>query len=1193
MPSDVAQPSTTFTSQALRLGVLGFMRHSVGLSLLVATMVGLAYLTAGRLGSSFQQVIEQKINQRLSGTGMEIAFNDIQFVEGKGIRIDDVQVFLTGDLSRASSAQDSGTHHGRIAPVIPGSPAPETGNPGTLERARLATHYRPPLPFFPSNNTPRQPQIRIEQLWLKGDWSPANFLSGEFQPDAIEILGPTVEVNLDRNGKPILPRIRLPKPQQTPPDWLIIRDGILSVSCQRDPTKQWAIQLPLLELHRIAPGTAAGPAWMDSWQLSGAISALDLPPVQVQGTLENGRYRLEATGQPTHLHARLWQEFRAWVPAEKRLIEGVNGWVHLETFQMEGRLPGGESQTATVDRLWAKGNVDQLQFQHERLPQPILNVSGQFTADTSGLEFQNVQGRIGDGSFRIDGTLAHWSPNSLHARLITRNLRFSRRWVPLLPEKMQRDWQKFQPEGLVSCDVTFRHDETGHLAKNGVIKVSDLSYVFADFPVPISGGRGTFELNDRDCTYQIQVDNRLYPLAIDGYANNMGPQWTGRVNIKSTQYHDIDESLYLGLQKKPQAIRVIREINPAGKMAINGLIQKSDPDEKADVRFNIKFHAGEVQHVRFPYRVFGIEGEMRFENGAIFADRLVGVSSTGNIHATGEILPDEPWHISITGQAVELNSELYRALSPAQQEVWNHLSPRGILDRVVVELYEENQQCKIRVSGAQKPSIPSDPSYLSINADWFPYQLDSLSGQFLFQDDQVFLRGIRGNHGNVGIAFDGSGNIQGNNWQVTIHNLLTGQIPIDHDIKTALPETVKTAAEQLMLEGSVSVQGSVTISREPEVDPPGSLVNSQNPPGSVHRLASREPLTYRMQDSGEFQISPPRHRTVAPSMGSQIRLVWDLRLDMEDASLQVGLPAHHVHGMVQLKGQSSSQQAYCLGSLQIDSAIIEDMQVTGIQGPIGMDEREITFGTHVRYPTPVSEADRSLMPVAHSMTMNSMGARISLDGRVLLVDDMPFSVQATVDHMDLKQIAANFAPETRDVAGLGYASLALNGSAAGTHKLTGNGMVRIQEARLYEVPLFLQLLKVLRVRTPDKTAFDEGKIDFQIAGEDIQLNRIELNGDAISLLGRGQANLNQEIDLDFYTVLGRNQLYLPFLSDLAHIGSQQLLWITVDGTIADPHFKHETGRAINEAVRLLLEDLEAASRLKPYPVGPADIEVAR
>jgi hypothetical protein len=83
---------------------------------------------------------------------------------------------------------------------------------------------------------------------------------------------------------------------------------------------------------------------------------------------------------------------------------------------------------------------------------------------------------------------------------------------------------------------------------------------------------------------------------------------------------------------------------------------------------------------------------------------------------------------------------------------------------------------------------------------------------------------------------------------------------------------------------------------------------------------------------------------------------------------------------------------------------------------------------------------------------------------------------------------------------------------------------------------------------------------------------LELNGDAISLIGNGRANLNQELDLNFYTVLGRNRFYLPVLSDLLHAGSQQLLWISVKGTVENPQLTRETFRALNEAVRLLLED---------------------
>lgn len=1167
-------------AEAISIGVKAFLRHVFTVTALLAIVVAGLYLSAGRLSSSFKDVIEQKVNEKLAGSGLQVRFEDIQFVEGEGIRIDSLEVFLSDAVSDVSPVvgQDVQATRFSASSYLAGT-----------DTSRMQT-YRPKLKASP-DATSMAPNVSMQQLWLKGAWSPAALLSGKFQPQSIELVSPTIQATLRSDGSLVLPKFRLPTSDSGPPETIRIKNGQIELNCEKTPGKLWTFTLPQLEIRQgprpdsLAPTDARVDLRSIPWEVTGDLSLMGLPAIRFNGGLRDQRFELQAVSQPTHFHSGFWQELSPWLPAQLQVLEGTSGWIQLQEFSLAGNLPGTPTADAArtpsrplLDHLNLRGRLEEVQFQNPALPQPVLNVSGSFSADLAGARIDTLKGRIGDGTFQLDGRVENWNSPRFVADLNAKDLRFTRRWVPLLPEKLQHDWAKFQPEGLVSCKMNFQQMPDGTISKTGTVDVYNLNYVFADFPVPISGAAGRFVLKNRDCTFELGVDNQLYPMEIDGFANDMGPHWTGRVNIKSTRYHTIDDSLLLGLQKKPQAIRVIRDLNPSGMMAVNGFVEKKIPDQKADVQFNIAFHSGVVQHQKFPYRIFGIRGPMEYKNGQIEVKNLEGVSSTGNIRANGRFAPNQPWHVQLVGHAVELNTELYQAMNPTQREIWDHIRPRGVLDEVVVDLYEQQGEVKTRISASQQLSSPADPSNLSINPDWFPYQLNHLSGKFAYVDNKVFLSDVHGSHGKVRVAFDGEGLTSLNGWELTIKNLLAGQIPFDQEIKAALPETVKNAVEQLQLVGSVSVQGAVKISREssrPEAQVAGA---GQNP--AVHRLPPSGTQTYRMQDSGIFQRQAPpvRHRTTM-GLNSGAKLAWDLRLDMEDAALQVGLPAEHVHGMIRLRGHSSTSQAYCHGDLQIDSAIVQGIQVTRIEGPIGMNEREIVFGTQVRPLALESGHGTNTPPVAASVTMQSMGGTIGLDGRVLLLDDMPFRLQTTVNHLDLKKMATTFAPETKDVAGLGNGSLTLHGSSLGVDTLTGGGNVRIQDARLYEVPLFLQLLKVLRVRKPDKTAFDEGYIEFKIAGEDIELKQIELKGDAISLLGRGQANLNQEIDLDFYTVLGRNELTLPLISHLLHMGSQQLLWITVDGTIANPDVTHETGRAINETVRLLFEDLEAASKL--------------
>ena len=62
-------------------------------------------------------------------------------------------------------------------------------------------------------------------------------------------------------------------------------------------------------------------------------------------------------------------------------------------------------------------------------------------------------------------------------------------------------------------------------------------------------------------------------------------------------------------------------------------------------------------------------------------------------------------------------------------------------------------------------------------------------------------------------------------------------------------------------------------------------------------------------------------------------------------------------------------------------------------------------------------------------------------------------------------------------------------------------------------------------------------MDFVIQGETIDFKKMEFLGDAISLIGNGKMNIDWDIDLNFYSILGRNRINIPLISELYRAGS--------------------------------------------------------
>ena len=140
------------------------------------------------------------------------------------------------------------------------------------------------------------------------------------------------------------------------------------------------------------------------------------------------------------------------------------------------------------------------------------------------------------------------------------------------------------------------------------------------------------------------------------------------------------------------------------------------------------------------------------------------------------------------------------------------------------------------------------------------------------------------------------------------------------------------------------------------------------------------------------------------------------------------------------------------------------------------------------------------------------------------------------------------------------------------YSFRGEGTLQLRNAHIYELPPILSLLKILLpVKEVNRTAFDSCSVDFSIDGNHVDLERIELIGDAVSLIGNGEINFSRQLDLNFYSVLGRNRFYIPLLSEIYRAGSQQILWINIDGTLDQPNTNRHVLPQLNDTIRALMQ----------------------
>jgi hypothetical protein len=254
----------------------------------------------------------------------------------------------------------------------------------------------------------------------------------------------------------------------------------------------------------------------------------------------------------------------------------------------------------------------------------------------------------------------------------------------------------------------------------------------------------------------------------------------------------------------------------------------------------------------------------------------------------------------------------------------------------------------------------------------------------------------------------------------------------------------------------------------------------------------------------------------------------------------------------------------CLGHVDLDAVTFHGLQFSQLRGPIEINEKQILFGTRARRFAPGEPQSQ--------LTAKMFGGDVTGDAVVTLSDRPTFWLAAQVSNGDVRQYATEMIPGRQQVGGKFAASTQLWGGGE-IHSLRGEGKMRLREADVYQLPVMVAMLKVLSVRVPDSTAFTDGDIDYRVEGNHVYLDRINVKGDAVSLLGRGEANFDRQIKLNFYTVVGRDELQLPIVRPLLGEASRQMMQIRVDGSLDNPRVTPEAFPGAKQFLQQVQEDL--------------------
>lgn len=753
-----------------------------------------------------------------------------------------------------------------------------------------------------------------------------------------------------------------------------------------------------------------------------------------------------------------------------------------------------------------EGTVSEGRVEHAALPFPVGDIAGEFTIDNDGIRLRDVTARGGNTVFRLGCVREGYAATSpLRVYLQCDNLQLNRNLIPAgMPAfaKLLKLYDRYSPEGRVDVtSATLQYDGKRWQTEQLLVNCQNVSFTYSGFPYRLQRGSGSFQLAGKRLELHIKAHGPKGVFDIDGVAQPVGPTAGMNFTISGNRV-PLDDTLLRAI--KPKWRKLLADFNARGSVSVN--LQVTRPAGSSDrphVRMNIGVANCTMRHERFPYPFTDVQGWIVMDGPDNWRFiQFSGKNDDGQIFCDGSFTPDGKGHhnldLAFTGQNITLETELRDALPPERHAIWDDIEPRGAVNLTHSKVHFSTATRKVTIDADIVPAGET----VSILPRQFPYRLEKLQGTFKLRDGHVQIERLRGVHAHARIGFDGTSTVAADgSWRLELTKLnLEGIRAEDTDLQAAMPEGLRTAVRALSPRGDVQVTGSLSISGG----------------GNNQRAAQSS---------------------------------WDLNIDMHEGMLNCDVPLEHIQGGLRVTGQFDGKKVQARGLIDIDSLMYKNVQLTNVLGPLTVDGTNVYLGTHYLSRPPGEQAS--------SLHADVSGGKIRGDGMISLGEQPRFELIAQIyQPADLERVAREVFTGSAKLSGNLLGHVRLSGGK-GVHTLRGGGHIELRDADIYQLPVMVEMLSVLSLQAPDTSAFRQSDIDFRLVGDIVYFDRIDFNGDAISLLGKGEMSFDQRLHLAFYAFVGRDEFKWGLIRDLASWGSQNLMLVHVDGTVAHPETRQE------------------------------------
>ncbi len=858
------------------------------------------------------------------------------------------------------------------------------------------------------------------------------------------------------------------------------------------------------------------------------------------------------------------------------------------TARLDGAQVSGQADVtlrlnrpdSTTPLSWAANfSVERGRFNHPLLTEALTDVTLKGLADPQRLSIERFEAKSGPASITLAMNRAGWTANAplaLSAKVV--GFVLTDRLQTTLPESQARIWQRFRPNGPVDVDLsltfngqnwtpTFTADCRG-------ISLTDME----KFPYVLeqTSGKVTYLPAKDGNPDQLRLDltgiGGGRPVKVDAQLTHLAPvephglsTGEGVADEAPFDASDVYAAGYRGLRYAradrsppthplgyvelsgsdiplhealiaalpPKAKVLVSDLNAQGAIDFHFRAEWKDlAQQNAATTLDIPLKDCRIKFAQFPLPLQHLQGTVKGEKSpteetwhwTLNDIEARGSSDSTVVKCRGIALSHDAGcgaDLTFVAQNVPLDESLKAALPPAGQQAWNDLRPQGSIDFTAHATKLQNEPHP-NVEIALRPC----ESTVSIKPRLFPYRLDEVQGVATYKRGQAVWHNVIARHDRSVYSME-SGTWQlatDGGWQCTFANVNIDRLVPNAELLEALPPALQSVIAKLQPSGTIDLR------------------------------------------KGSLNFAKP-----AQSVG--IAAAWDVSLECQQAAIQGAVPIQGINGGIRIVGRSDGRSTYNAGELALDSILYKNVQLTNVRGPFWADSAHCLLGESACLQQ--SQPPRRLTADAYGGSLNS--------NIELALGPIPgYRVDVHLGAVNLARFANERLGGQNNLNGTLSGTLAVSNTGTSLQTLIGTGELHLVDANIYQVPLLVSMLSVLRNRTPDTTAFNRCDMKFGIQGEHILFDKLDLMGDAVSLYGNGQVDFNRRLDLVFYTLVGPADLPIPLWKTIAGHVSKQGLQLKVVGTFEDPKVEKKALPAVNDMLGQLQTELhDSAATISP------------